>query len=149
MITDLDRNNLLKIAFPGSVKVTTLEKILTLDHVHHLHSVIEAKRHPKYNIIDALKAMMPGGSITGAPKIRVMEIIAELEKNRRDIYTGAIGWIGPQNTCQMNIAIRTMVTKNDQAHFYAGGGITVDSICSAEKEELLAKTVGMRKALGL
>ncbi|MDO8493780.1 MAG: chorismate-binding protein, partial [Deltaproteobacteria bacterium] len=117
--------------------------------VHHLVSTNRSKRDPRYNIIDCLAALSPGGSITGAPKIRAMEIIRELEPVNRGVYTGAIGWLGPQQTAHFNIAIRTIVTQEAMAYFSCGGGIVIDSNPQTEYEESLTKALGMMKSLGL
>jgi len=147
MITDLERNDLGKVCEPGSVIVPELQAIETFAQVHHLVSTVQGKRRADKDIIDVLTAMMPGGSITGAPKIRAMEIIRELETVNRGVYTGAIGWIGPNNTGNFNIAIRTIVIQNQKAFFSAGGGIVIDSDPEKEYEETLIKASGMIKAL--
>ncbi|MBI4124430.1 MAG: aminodeoxychorismate synthase component I [Deltaproteobacteria bacterium] len=147
MITDLLRNDMGKIAIPGSVQVPKLREVETFSNVHHLVSTVTAQRTPDKDIIDVLTAMLPGGSITGAPKIRAMEIIRELEPVNRGVYTGAVGWIGPNNTACFNVAIRTMVIQNKIAYFNAGGGIVIDSDPQAEYEECLVKASGMMKAL--
>ncbi|OGQ04556.1 MAG: aminodeoxychorismate synthase, component I [Deltaproteobacteria bacterium RIFCSPLOWO2_12_FULL_44_12] len=149
MITDLERNDFGKVCEPGSVEVPELRTIETFAQVHHLLSTVKGKRREELNIIDCLAACMPGGSITGAPKIRAMEIIAELEPTRRGIYTGAIGWMGPTNTAHFNIAIRTMVLQEATAYFNAGGGIVIDSDPEKEFEETLTKAKGMMESLGL
>ncbi|MDO8494298.1 MAG: aminodeoxychorismate synthase component I [Deltaproteobacteria bacterium] len=149
MITDLERNDLGKVSLAGSVTVDHLHRLETYPQVHHLVSTIRSKRDPRFNIIDCLAALSPGGSITGAPKIRAMEIIRELEPVNRGVYTGAIGWIGPQNTAHLNIAIRTIVTQEATAYFSCGGGIVIDSDPQTEYEESLTKALGMMKSLGL
>lgn len=149
MITDLLRNDLGKVCIPGSVHVPTLREIESFTQVHHLVSTVTGQRRPDVDIIDCLAAMMPGGSITGAPKIRAMEIIRELEPVNRGIYTGAIGWLGPNNTGHFNIAIRTIVIQKNSAAFNAGGGIVIDSDPEREYEECLTKASGMCQALGL
>lgn len=147
MITDLLRNDLGKIAIPGSVRVPKLREVESFSNVHHLVSTVTAKRRSDKDIIDVLTAMLPGGSITGAPKIRSMEIIRELEPVNRGVYTGAIGWIGPNNTACFNVAIRTMVIQNKIAYFNAGGGIVIDSDPEAEYEECFTKASGMIRVL--
>ena len=149
MITDLERNDFGKICIPGSVEVPELRVIESFAQVHHLLSTIRGKRRPELDIIDCLAALMPGGSITGAPKIRAMQIIQELEKVNRGIYTGAIGYIGPQNTSQFNIAIRTMILKDATAYFHSGSGIVIDSDPQSEYEEIHTKAKGMMESLGL
>lgn len=149
MITDLLRNDLGKAAVPGSVQVPHLRAVESFSNVHHLVSTVTAQRRPDKDIIDVLTALLPGGSITGAPKIRAMEIIRELEPVNRGAYTGVIGWIGPNNTACFNVAIRTMVIQNNIAYFNAGGGIVIDSDPANEYEESLTKAQGMMQALGL
>ena len=149
MITDLERNDLGKVCVPGSIEVPELRTIETFAQVHHLLSTIRGKRKEELDIIDCLTALMPGGSITGAPKIRSMEIIHELETVSRGIYTGAIGFLGPANTASFNIAIRTMILKEATAYFSTGGGIVIDSDPETEYEETLTKAKGMMEALGL
>lgn len=149
MITDLERNDLGKVCEPGSVEVPELRTVESFAQVHHLLSTIRGKRRPDQNIIDCLAALSPGGSITGAPKIRSMQIIEELEPVSRGVYTGSIGWIGPANTAHLNIAIRTLVLKDATAYFHAGGGIVIDSDPEKEYEETLTKGEGIRQALSL
>ncbi|MDZ4224717.1 MAG: aminodeoxychorismate synthase component I, partial [bacterium] len=149
MITDLERNDFGKICVPGSVVVPELRVMESFAQVHHLLSTVRGMRRPEFDIIDCLAAMMPGGSITGAPKIRAMEIIRELESVNRGIYTGIIGYIGPQNTSQFNIAIRTMIVKDATAYFHSGSGIVIDSDPQTEYEETLAKDKGMMASMGL
>lgn len=149
MITDLERNDFGKICVPGSVAVPELRVMESFAQVHHLLSTIRGQRRPELDIIDCLAAMMPGGSITGAPKIRAMEIIRELESVNRGIYTGIIGYLGPQNTSQFNIAIRTMIIKDATAYFHSGSGIVIDSDPKSEYEEILVKAKGMMASLGL
>ncbi|MDO8527908.1 MAG: aminodeoxychorismate synthase component I [Deltaproteobacteria bacterium] len=147
MITDLERNDFGKICVPGSVEVPQLQGIETFAQVHHLLSTVKGKRRSDLDVIDCLAALSPGGSITGAPKIRSMQIIQELETCPRGVYTGAIGWIGPNNTAHFNIAIRTMILQDATAFFHAGGGIVIDSDPEAEYEETLTKAKGMFEAL--
>lgn len=149
MITDLERNDLGKISVPGSVVVPKLRALESYAQVHHLVSTVVGQRKTEIDIIDCLKAMLPGGSITGAPKVRAMEIINELEPVRRGVYTGTIGWIGPANTTHLNIAIRTILLQHGKAYFHAGGGVVIDSDPKTEYEESLAKAKGMMEALGL
>lgn len=147
MITDLLRNDLGKVCIPGSVHVLKLREVETFPQVHHLVSTVTGQRHQNLDIIDCLAALMPGGSITGAPKIRAMEIIRELEPVNRGVYTGAIGWLGPNNTAHFNIAIRIIILQKNIAYFHAGGGIVIDSNPEAEYQETLTKAKGMMAAL--
>lgn len=139
MIVDLERNDLGKIAKIGTVQVPELFHVETYATVHHLVATITAEIREEYGIIDCIKAMFPGGSITGAPKIRSMEIIDELEPTQRNIYTGSIGYIGLNGDADLNIAIRTIICKDNRAYFQAGGGIVWDSDPVLEYEESLHK----------
>ncbi len=148
MITDLERNDLGRVCKPGSIRVSELQRIESYAQVHHLVSTIEGELAEGKDVIDLLKATFPGGSITGAPKIRAMEIIRELEPDPRNVYCGAIGYIDPkEGKAQFNVAIRTMILKNKTAYFWAGGGIVADSDPEKEYEETLVKAKGMREAL--
>lgn len=149
MITDLERNDLGKVSLPGTVITKLLKAIKSFSHVHHLVSLIEGKRHPEKNIIDVMVAMLPGGSITGAPKVRAMQIIREMETLPRGVYTGAIGWMGPQNTAHFNIAIRTITLHNAVAHLSVGGGIVLDSDPEEEYRETWVKARGLLEALNV
>ena len=147
MITDLERNDLGKIGVPGSVQVPHIGRIESYAQVHHLVSKISGKILPDKNINDVLKAVFPGGSITGAPKVRAMQIIRDLETVPRNIYCGAIGYVSLNGKAQFNIAIRTMVMRDGQVHFWSGGGIVADSDPEAEWQEILVKSRGMIEAL--
>ncbi len=114
----------------------------------HRVATIEGELAPDRNWLDLLLATFPGGSITGAPKIRAMQIIEELEPTTRGVYCGSIGWIGLDGSLSLNIAIRTMVKKADMVHLYAGGAIVADSRPEAEYDEILAKAAGMMRSLG-
>lgn len=122
MIVDLERNDLSKIAQTGTVKVPELFKLESYETVHHLVATIEAHIDPSYTLTDVIKATFPGGSITGTPKIRAMEVIDELEPTARGLYTGSIGYIDFNHNLDLNIVIRTFICKNKQAYFQAGGG---------------------------
>ncbi|THB67906.1 MAG: aminodeoxychorismate synthase component I [Gammaproteobacteria bacterium] len=140
MIVDLLRNDIGKAAEIGSIKVEKLFDIESFEGLHHLVSTITAKLPPKTNAVQLLKACFPGGSITGAPKIRAMEIIEELEKYRRNIYCGTIGYIGFNGNMDTNIAIRTSVINNNKLYYNAGGGIVADSDIEEEFKEMHTKT---------
>ena len=127
MIVDLERNDLSKVCKPNSVKVTELFKVETYPTVHHLVSTIIGEIKEEYDAIHCIKACFPGGSITGAPKIRSMEVIEELEDLRRGLYTGCIGYLGFDGTVDLNIVIRTIFIKEQKAYFGVGGGITIES----------------------
>jgi len=147
MIVDLERNDLSKVCIPGSVKVTELFEIETYATVFHLVSTIEGFLKPEYTSIDCIKASFPGGSITGAPKIRAMEIIEELEPTSRNIYTGSIGYLGFDGNADFNIVIRTIVLKDNQAFIGVGGGITWESDPESEYFETLDKANALFKTL--
>ncbi|QZY54811.1 aminodeoxychorismate synthase component I [Crassaminicella profunda] len=147
MIVDLERNDLGKISKTGTVKVTELFHLETYPTVYHLVSTVIGELKDDYDIIDIIKGTFPGGSITGAPKIRAMEIIDELEPTQRNIYTGSMGYIGFNGDTDLNIVIRTIVCKNDKAYFQAGGGIVWDSNANLEYEETLHKAKALIKAL--
>jgi len=107
--------------------------------VHHLVSIVRGLLAPKFHALDLLRGCFPGGSITGAPKLRAMEIIEELEPHRRGIYCGSIGYIGFDGSMDTNIAIRTAVIGNDKMTFFAGGGVVADSDCAREYQETFDK----------
>jgi para-aminobenzoate synthetase component 1 len=148
MIVDLERNDLGRVAEIGSVAVTSLFELETYATVHHLSSTVQARLRPDYDLIDLLYATFPGGSITGAPKIRAMEIIDEVEPVPRGIGMGAIGYFGFDGSLELNIAIRTMIVKEGEAYFSVGGGIVADSDPTLEFEEALHKGAVLAHILG-
>ena len=147
MIVDLERNDLSKVCKPNSVKVTELFKLEKYSTVYHLVSTIQGELKKSFSSIDCIKACFPGGSITGAPKIRSMEIIEELEPTKRNIYTGCIGYLGFDGNVDLNIVIRTILMKENKAYFGVGGGITWESTKEFEYDETLAKAKALIKAL--
>ncbi len=147
MIVDLERNDLSKVCKPNSVKVTELFKVETYPTVHHLVSTIIGEIKEEYDAIHCIKACFPGGSITGAPKIRSMEVIEELEDLRRGLYTGCIGYLGFDGTVDLNIVIRTIFIKEQKAYFGVGGGITIESESQFEYEETLHKAKALMRVL--
>ena len=147
MIVDLERNDLGRICEIGSVKVTEPRIIEAHPTVYHGVATIEGILRDDVGFVDILRAMFPGGSITGAPKIRAMEIIEELEPVRRGPYCGAIGWIAADGSMEFNIAIRTMIVKDGLVHIPVGGGIVADSDPDAEYHETLHKGRGMREVI--
>lgn len=149
MIVDLERNDLSRIAKVGSVEVTELFKIEEYPTVHHLVATVEAEVAEGLTPIDVIRATFPGGSITGAPKIRAMEVIDELEPTSRNLYTGSIGYIGINGVTDLNIVIRTFVCKDGTAYFQAGGGIVWDSVEEEEYHESLDKARALKRALEL
>ena len=148
MIVDLERNDLGRVCEYGSVRVTEPRVLETYASVFHLVSTIEGTLHAKHDLVGLLRAMFPGGSITGAPKIRAMEIIDELEPTARNVYTGSIGYIDFSGRADLNIAIRTMVKVGEDVYFQAGGGIVADSDPEAEYEETVDKARALIRALG-
>ena len=139
MIVDLLRNDLSKVAVPGTVTVPKLFDIESFPAVHHLVSTVTAKLKPPFTCLDLLRGAFPGGSITGAPKIRAMEIIHQLEPNPRSVYCGAIGYITPNGDMDTNITIRTLVCNQNNIYCWAGGGLVADSNSDAEYQETLDK----------
>ena len=148
MITDLERNDLGRVCEFGSVHVPELVRVESFATVHHLVATVAGTLRREVSHVDCVRACFPGGSITGAPKIRAMEIIDELEPQARGIYTGAIGYFGPADRSHFNIAIRTVVYQpGGHLTFQAGGGIVTDSDPDAEYDETLAKAQGIFNAL--
>ncbi|MGZ5034267.1 MAG: aminodeoxychorismate synthase component I [Usitatibacter sp.] len=147
MIVDLLRNDLGKVCETGSVHVRGLCELESFATVHHLVSTVAGRLAPGRDALDALEACFPGGSITGAPKRRAMQIIAELETHRREVYCGAIGYVTPCGRMDMNIPIRTTLCARGELRFYAGGGIVADSTPEDEFEETEAKIAAIRRAV--
>ena len=147
MITDLERNDLGKICDFGSVRVADMLALEKLEQVYHLVSTVTGTLREEIDHLAALEACFPGGSITGAPKKRAMEIITELEPEPRGLYTGAVGYIGFNGETQLNIPIRTLVREEGELHYHVGAGIVSDSAPAAEYEETLQKAKGIRQAL--
>jgi len=147
MIVDLLRNDLGKSCVPGSIAVPRLFAVEHHPTVHHLVSTVTGTLRDDCDAIDLLRGCFPGGSITGAPKLRAMQIIEELEPNRRGIYCGSIGYLGFDGAMDTNIAIRTLVHAEGVARFWAGGGIVADSDCDAEYHETEHKAAALRRLL--
>jgi len=147
MITDLERNDLGRICDYGSVTVTQLVQLERFAQVFHLVSTIEGMLRPGIDALEAVRACIPGGSISGAPKKRACEIIQELEPCPRGIYTGLIGYFDDNGDAAFSIAIRTMVLEGEDLYFSVGSGITAGSIPAREYEETLHKAAGMEMAL--
>ncbi len=139
MIVDLLRNDLGKSCNPGSIQVDELFELQRFDTVQHLVSTISGQLRDGKDALQLLADCFPGGSITGAPKVRAMEIIEQLEPQRRSAYCGSLGYISCDGQMDTNIAIRTMVCENHQIHCWAGGGIVADSSCDSEYQECLTK----------
>lgn len=147
MIVDLMRNDLSKVCEPGSILVPQHCDLESYETVHHLVSVIYGQLKKQYSVVDLLKAAFPGGSITGAPKMRAMEIIDELEPTQRGPYCGSVGYIGFDNNMDTSILIRSFVVKDRQVTFQAGGAIVLDSDPKSEYEETLIKASVLKRAL--
>jgi len=147
MIVDLERNDLGRVSRYGTVKVTELAILEVYPTVFHLTSTVEGWLRRGRDIFDVLRATFPGGSITGAPKVRSMEIIDELEPTRRSIYTGSIGYIGFDGDADLNIVIRTFIVRDGTAYFQVGGAVVYDSEPEAEYEETLHKARALITAL--
>ena len=143
MIVDLLRNDLGKSCAPGSVRVPKLFEVESYANVHHLVSTVEGKLAGGRDALHMLRDCFPGGSVTGAPKLRAMQIIGQLEPDRRGIYCGAIGYVGFDGNMDSNIVIRTLVYSGDKVQCWAGGGIVADSNVEAEYQETLDKAAGM------
>ena len=143
MITDLERNDLGQVCEFGSVAVTELLKLERFEQVFHLVSTVDGRLREEVDHVAALRACFPGGSITGTPKKRARQIIAELEPEPRGLYTGAIGWFGFDGESQFSIAIRTAIVERHTAHFHVGAGIVADSIQEKEWQETLDKAAGI------
>jgi para-aminobenzoate synthetase component 1 len=139
MIVDLLRNDLGKVCAPRTVKVKEHKRMEAYQNVWHLVSVVTGELRPEVSQVDILRATFPGGSITGCPKIRAMEIIDELEPNVRHVYCGAMGYLGLHRNLDLNVAIRTAIVAGGQAHFAVGGGVVYDSVEADEYDETLHK----------
>ncbi|MFC1999041.1 aminodeoxychorismate synthase component I, partial [Chloroflexota bacterium] len=149
MIVDLERNDLGRVCRYGTVNVSELLALEKYATVFQLVSTVEGRLKEDKNCVDLLKATFPGGSITGAPKVRSMEIIDELEPTRRSVYTGNIGYMGFNGDLDLNIAIRTFIVKDGRAYFQVGGAVTYDSDPQAEYIETLDKAKALLMALGI
>ncbi len=148
MLVDLGRNDMGRIAEIDSVKIEALMEVHHYSHVMHLVSLVSGKRREGMSMFEVLMSFLPAGTLSGAPKIRAMEIIDELENKRRGIYGGAIGYFGFNGNMDMCIAIRTMVIKDDIIHIQAGAGIVADSDPKKEYEETLNKAKALVAAIG-
>lgn len=149
MLIDLGRNDVGRVCVVGSVHVPVNKRIDRYSHVMHLVSEVHGTLRPECSSVDALKACFPAGTVTGAPKVRAMEIISELEGNRRCVYAGAVGYIGFDDTLDMCIAIRTIVAVNNEFHIQAGAGIVADSQPHREYLETQAKASALLEAVRL
>lgn len=147
MIVDLERNDLGRFCRYGSVAVRELMVCEAYQNVFHLVSTVSGRLRQGVDRVECIRSAFPGGSITGAPKIRAMEIIDELEPVQRGVYTGSLGYLGLGGACDLNIAIRTMLLGKGHAHFHVGGGIVADSDAEDEYEETLDKAEGLVRAV--
>lgn len=148
MLIDLERNDLGRVCRPGSIAVDELMTVESYAHVHHIVSNIRGQLYEQATPIDAIKAVFPGGTITGCPKVRCMQILAELEQTGRGPYTGSVGYISHHGNIDFNILIRTIFHQDKQLSFRAGAGIVADSIPENELTETRHKARGMLLAMG-
>jgi anthranilate synthase component 1 len=146
MLIDLERNDVGRVCEAGSVHVDEYMVTESYAHVHHIVSNVRGTLRPEATAVDALRALFPGGTITGCPKVRCMQIIAELEGEGRGAYTGSLGWLGTDGDADFNILIRTLTMRGDQIELRAGAGIVADSVPERELEETRAKALGMLRA---
>jgi anthranilate synthase component 1 len=149
MLVDLGRNDVGRVAAYGSVRVPTYMALERYSHVMHLVSVVEGRLDDQHDRLDALVACFPAGTVSGAPKVRAMEIISELENRRRGVYAGAVGYVDFAGNLDFCITIRTVVIENGRAYVQAGAGIVADSNPTAEYEETKDKARAVLKALEL
>jgi anthranilate synthase component 1 len=147
MLVDLGRNDIGRVSEPGSVQVSELMEVERYSHVMHLVTHVEGKLRKDLTVFDALRACFPAGTVSGAPKIRAMEIIAGLEPEKRGPYAGAAGYFSFSGNMDMAIAIRTMVVKDGTAYVQAGCGIVYDSVPEREYQETLNKAMAQLKAI--
>ncbi len=149
MIVDLMRNDLSRVSAPCSVNVSEHAALYSYATIHHLVSTIHARRLHEARAYDVVRAAFPPGSMTGAPKIAAIEWCTEQEKLERGVYSGVIGWFGPEETCDLSVVIRTLVMDGNQFEFQVGGGIVADSTVTQEWQETLIKARGIVAALGI
>ena len=148
MLIDLERNDLGRVCVPGSVRVDELMTVESYAHVHHIVSNVGGELRPGTTPGEVIRAVFPGGTITGAPKVRCMQIIAELEAQGRGAYTGALGYLGRDGDLDLNILIRSAWLAGRELQFRTGAGIVVDSDAARELDETRAKARGLLRALG-
>ncbi len=148
MLVDLGRNDLARVCLPGSVRVNQLMEVEYYSHVMHITSEVEGELAPGFDALDALAAAFPAGTVSGAPKIRAMEIIEELEPSRRGVYAGAVGYLSLSGNLDTCIAIRTVVIKDGTAYVQAGAGIVADSDPDREFQEVSHKAAALVQAIG-
>ena len=149
MLIDLERTDLGGRGVPGSIVVNELRVLESYAHVHHIVSNVRGRLRDRISPGEVIRAVFPGGTITGCPKVRCMQIIAELERVARGAYTGSMGYINRDGSMDLNILIRSMVCEGNRLQLRAGAGIVADSDAEAELEETRAKARGLLRALGL
>ncbi len=147
MLVDLGRNDLGRVSVPGSVRVERLMEVERYSHVMHISSTVGGRLSPEHTPLDALRATFPAGTLSGAPKIRAMEIIAELEPDRRGCYGGSLGYVGFGGNLDMAITLRTIVIAEGTAYVQAGAGVVADSKPAREYDETLQKAGAMFAAI--
>lgn len=148
MLIDLERNDLGRVCEAGTVDVNELMVVETYEHVHHIVSNVRGRLRKGVTPVDVIRAVFPGGTITGCPKVRCMEIIAELEQHGRSFYTGSMGYLGLDGSMDLNILIRSMLVRDKHISFRTGAGIVADSIADNEVTETEDKARGLLNALG-
>jgi anthranilate synthase component 1 len=149
MLIDLERNDLGRLCVPGTIEVNEMMVLESYAHVHHIVSNVRGRLRENISPGDVIRAVFPGGTITGCPKVRCMEIIAELEQQARGAYTGSMGYINRDGSMDLNILIRSMVSSGEHLQLRAGAGIVADSDALAELDETRAKARGLLRAVGL
>ena len=147
MLIDLERNDLGRVCVGGSVHVDEYMSVESYAHVHHIVSNVSGRLRAGTSPIAVIRALFPGGTITGCPKIRTMQVIAELESGGRGAYTGSIGYLNRDGSCDFNILIRTLTAHGAAFKFRAGAGVVADSIATQELAETRAKAEGLLRAL--
>jgi anthranilate synthase component I len=149
MLLDLGRNDVGRVSVPGTVKVNQMMDVEYYSHVMHLVSDVTGRLDPKYDAFDVLRAGFPAGTVSGAPKVRAMELIAEMEPDKRGVYAGAVGYFSYHGSMDTCIGIRTVVMKDGVAHLQAGGGVVADSTPDGEYNESLFKMGALQRAIDL
>jgi len=147
MLVDLARNDLGRVARPGSVAVTRYMQVERFSHVQHIVSHVEAELRDGCDGLDALRSVFPAGTLSGAPKVRAMQLISELEHERRGVYGGAVGYFGYDGSLDTAIAIRSAVLSNARIHVHSGAGIVAASVAETEFEETEHKSAAIRRAI--
>jgi anthranilate synthase component 1 len=147
MLVDLGRNDIGRVSRPGTVAVTKYMEVEKYSHVLHLVSHVEGRLRPGLDALDALRAVFPAGTLSGAPKVRAMQLIAAAEGERRGLYGGAVGYLGYDGNLDTAITIRSAVLKDGQAHVHTGAGIVAGSVPESEFEETEHKAAALRRAI--